>query len=134
VSAGAALHVAELRTGTMLATACLLGATVTDSPAERLQDYGLAFGTAAHLLGDVLTLSADHAAGRITLPVVHALAAHPEPRPDHLCAGVPPTLRTVDELVARAAAARPDLADLPRRYRDSQLALLLPRYPSVLSS
>ena len=134
VSAGTALRVAELRTGTMLATAGLLGAVVTGAPAGRLREYGLAFGTAVHLLGNVETLPRDFAAGRITLPVVHAFAAHPEPRPDHLCAGVPATLRTVDDLVEQAAAAQPELAELPRRYRDSQLALLLPRYPSALSS
>jgi geranylgeranyl pyrophosphate synthase len=103
------LRVAELRTGTMLATACLLGAIVTGTPEDGLREFGLAFGTAVHLLDDALAL------------------------PKESAADVPATLRTVDDLVARAATARPELATLARRYRDSRLALL-PRYPSVLSS
>jgi hypothetical protein len=48
--------------------------------------------------------------------------------------GRPPTLATVDRLIDEAAAARPELAEQARRYRDSRLALVLPRYRSPLSS
>jgi geranylgeranyl pyrophosphate synthase len=106
-SATTALHVAELRTGTLLATACLLGAVVTGAPADGLREYGLALGAAVHLLGD--GLGADG------------------------CTGARSTLQTVDDLVERAATARPELAGLARGLRDRQLALL-PRNPRVLSS
>jgi heptaprenyl diphosphate synthase len=105
---GDPLRIGELSTGTLLATACRLGAIVTGSPQDGLQEYGTAFGVAVHLL--------DNA---------RAVASH---------IGVPETLAMVDEHVERAATACPDLAGLPRRYRDSQLPLMLPRYPTVLSS
>jgi heptaprenyl diphosphate synthase len=139
-SAGDALLIAELRTGTLFAAAARLGALVTGAPDEGLHEFGLAFGTAVQLLDDVLGLPADLAAGRNTLPVVHALAAHPDlrrrrrPGPGLLGAGVPATLRTVDDLVERAAAARPELAVLPRRYRDGRLAPIASRYPTGVSS
>jgi geranylgeranyl pyrophosphate synthase len=137
-SAGDALRIAELRSGTLFATAARLGAVVTGTPEGGLPEFGLAFGTTVQLLDDVLSLPEDVAAGRNTLPVVHALAAHPDlrrrPRPELLAAGVPATLRTVDDLVARAAAAAPDLAGLARRYRDGQLAPIASRYPTVVSS
>jgi geranylgeranyl pyrophosphate synthase len=135
-----ALRIAELRTGTLFAAAARLGAVVTGAPEDGLADFGLAFGTAVRLLDDVLNLLSDEAqagppAGTVTLPAVHGLAAHPglhQPQRDRT--GVPATLATVDELVQRAAAARPELADLVRRYRDSRLTPVLPRYRSLLSS
>ncbi|MFI7545357.1 polyprenyl synthetase family protein [Actinoplanes sp. NPDC049599] len=139
-SADLALGIAELRTGTLFGAAARLGAIVTGTPEDGLAECGLAFGTAVQLLDDVLDLPDDFAAGRATLPVVHTLAARPDlrrlqdPELDPLCAGVPATLRTVGELVDRAAAARPELGDLIRQYRDAQLALIASRYRAVLSS
>ena len=93
----------------------------------------------------MLEPAADFAKGVVTVPAVHSLAAHPPLRAmmrrelddSHhklLCSGVPATLATVDSLIDEAAAVRPDLAEPARRYRDSRLALVLPRYRSLLSS
>ncbi|GAA3351979.1 polyprenyl synthetase family protein [Amorphoplanes nipponensis] len=152
LSAATALRIAQLRTGTLLAAAGRLGAIVTGAPEDGLRDYGLAAGAALHVLDDVRDLLDDDAPGDpgiVTLPAVHAIAAHPQLRRllrpgvtgaerergrDLLRTGVPAALTTVDELTDRAAAARPDLADLTKKYRDSRLARLLPRYRALLSS
>jgi heptaprenyl diphosphate synthase len=143
-----ALRIAELKTGTLLATAGRLGAVVTASPEDGLQEYGLAYGTALHLLDDVRDPGPSFAAGIVTLPAVHALAARPELRRllrpgldeahsqqagELLAIGVPPTTTTIAELLDRAEAARPDLAATTKRCRDSQLALM-PRHRPVLNS
>jgi octaprenyl-diphosphate synthase len=143
VTAATALRVAELRTGSLLATAAVAGAVVTGMPTDGLHDYGLAFGTAVHLLDDVLALHGDDtdafAAGIITLPAVHVLATSPElrrllrPGLDTrrrkranalLRSGVPATLATAGTLIAQAGQCRPELADLPARYLQRQLALI----------
>ncbi|GAA3952286.1 polyprenyl synthetase family protein [Actinoplanes auranticolor] len=148
VSATTALRIAELKTGTLLAAAGRLGALVTASPEDGLHEYGLAYGTALHLLEDVRDPGPSFAAGIVTLPAVHALAARPELRRllrpglagahrqhagELLATGVPPALTTIGQLVEQAAAARPDLADMTKRCRDSQLSLM-PRHRPVLNS
>jgi geranylgeranyl pyrophosphate synthase len=138
-SAELALRIAELRSGTLFAAAARLGAVVTGAPEDGLAEFGLAYGTAARLLDDVLDLLSDEAearppAGTVTLPAVHGLAARPDlHQPQRDRAGVPATLATVDDLVRRASAARPELAHLVRRHRDSRLARVPPRYRSLLS-
>jgi geranylgeranyl pyrophosphate synthase len=94
-----AVRIAELTTGALFAAACRLGAIVTAAPPDGLSDFGQSFGAAVHLLDDL-----------------------PRTGPD-----VTTTLTAVEDLVQRAAAARPDLAELPRRYRDSRLARPLSR-------
>ena len=111
--AGTALRIAELRTGALAATATRLGAVVTGAPEDGLHTYGLALGTALHLLDDVLDL-------------VSGEAGSPP--------GIPATLAVVDDLLQEAATARPDLADLAERHRGSRLALVLPRCRHLLSS
>ena len=133
VSAATALRVAELTTGSLFAAAARLGAVVTGSPPDGLQEYGSAYGTAVRLLADVRDPVRSFATGIVTLPAVHGLAARPELRRllrpgldeaqlqragDLLGAGIAPTLAAVGELVEAAAAARPELAELARRCRD----------------
>ncbi|MGW4947703.1 polyprenyl synthetase family protein [Actinoplanes sp. NPDC004185] len=143
-----ALRIAELKTGTLLAAAGRLGAVVTASPEDGLQEYGLAYGTALHLLDDVRDPGSSFAAGIVTLPAVHALAVRPELRRllrpgldeahrqqagELLALGGPPTTTTIAQLLDLAEAARPDLAGTTKRCRDSQLALM-PRHRPVLNS
>jgi geranylgeranyl pyrophosphate synthase len=164
VTAGAVLDTAALKTGTLLATACELGARLSGRhDPDALRRYGLAFGTCLQLLDDLLDVlsddetygkptGADFPAGVVTLPAVHGMAADPELRAllrpgltaeerrragDLLRAGpgVPATVAEITRTTERAAGAAggaPELAVLPRRYADRQLALVLPRHRHLL--
>ncbi len=82
------LDVIRAKTAALFAAACEVGAVVADRPAEQaraLRDYGLNLGIAFQLADDVLDYSAKQAEfgktvgddfrdGKITLPVVLALA------------------------------------------------------------
>ncbi|MEV4704407.1 polyprenyl synthetase family protein [Actinoplanes sp. NPDC049316] len=160
VTVTTALRIAELKTGTLIATACELGAVAGGGSRDGLRAYGLAFGLVLQLLDDLLDLltddetygkptAADFAAGTVTLPAVHALAAEPRLRellrpgltPDERDAatdllrrgpGIAATLRTIDGLVEQSARFRPELADLPRAYAERQLRLISPRHRGLL--
>ncbi|WP_199509346.1 polyprenyl synthetase family protein [Nucisporomicrobium flavum] len=160
VTATTALRIAELKTGTLIATACELGAAAAGRNSDGLRAYGLAFGIVLQLLDDLLDLlsddetygkptAADFAAGTVTLPAVHTLAAEPRLRdllrPGLTAAerdtatrllrrgpGIAETLRTIDELVDQATRFRPDLADLPRAYAERQLRLISPRHRGLI--
>jgi len=159
-TATTALRVAELKTGTLIATAGELGAVAGDRPRAGLRPYGLAFGLVLQILDDVLDLlsdddtygkptGADFPAGTVTLPAVHTMAAEPRLR-DLLRPGLSPAerdhandllrrgpgtiaaLRLVDDLAEQAARFRPDLGDLPRRYAERQLRLISPRHRDLI--
>lgn len=159
-TATTALRVAELKTGTLIAAACELGAVAGGRSRAGLRPYGLAFGLVLQLLDDVLDLlsdddtygkptGADFPAGTVTLPAVATLAAEPALR-DLLRPGLTPAerdhandllrrgpgttaaLRVVDDLVEQAARFRPDLGDLPRRYAGRQLGLISPRHRDLV--
>lgn len=164
VDAATALHTATLKTGTLLGAACEIGGHLggtADTAAQR--GYGLDLGTVLQLIDDLLDLlsddatygkptGVDFAAGTVTLPAVHGLAACPDLRAllrpglspadrrragDLLRAGpgIAATVRTVHELARRARdRGRATLlpGDLPGRYVTRQLGLVLPRYRHLL--
>jgi heptaprenyl diphosphate synthase len=161
VAPDAVLRTAALKTGTLLATACELGARLSGRrDPEALRRYGLAFGTCLQLLDDLLDVlsddetygkptGADFPAGVVTLPAVHGMAADPDLRAllrpglsadeRHRAGellrtgpGVPATVAEIRRTTAAAAAAAPEFAALPRQYVDRQLALVLPRHRHLL--
>lgn len=87
-----ALAVARERTAALVRAACVVGAEAAGLPASgraALADYGSAFGLVVQIVDDVLDLvstpdlagrpvATDFAAGRMTLPITHALALRPE--------------------------------------------------------
>jgi geranylgeranyl pyrophosphate synthase len=90
-----ALEVAAGKTGTLLRTACQLGALASPDVSadllEALGDFGMAFGTCLQLLDDVLDLvsssalygkptGVDFASGTVSLPAVAALERSEELR------------------------------------------------------
>ncbi|UQU67704.1 polyprenyl synthetase family protein [Couchioplanes caeruleus] len=84
----------EAKTGALLRVACRLGAEAAGADPRltaALDAFGLSFGTCLQLVDDVLDVvstddllgkptGADFAAGTVTAPAVHALAASPELR------------------------------------------------------
>ncbi|MGA5299689.1 polyprenyl synthetase family protein [Nucisporomicrobium flavum] len=94
LSLAEAIGTAEAKTGALLRAACRLGAESAGADprlASALDAFGLAFGTCLQLVDDVLDVvstddllgkptGADFAAGIVTPPAVHALAASPELR------------------------------------------------------
>ncbi len=158
------LRTATLKTGTLLGVACEIGGHLAGAAdTADLRAYGLDFGTVLQLVDDLLDLLSDEptygkptgvdfAAGTVTLPAVHALAACPDLRMllrpgldpadrrranDLLRAGpgIAATVRTVHARVRRAGDRLPastELAGLPGRYVTRQMALVLPQHRHLL--
>ncbi len=162
VTAGTALRIAALKTGTLLGTACEVGGHIAGSAdGTALRDFGRDFGTVLQLVDDLLDLLSDEhtygkptgvdfAAGTVTLPAVHGLAAHPalrtllrpglgprdRRRANDLLRGGPGVAATVaaaEEFAARASArVSGALAELPGRYVARQMTLVLPEHRRLL--
>lgn len=160
VDAATALRTATLKTGTLLGAACEIGGHLgaAADPAD-YRAYGLDFGTVLQIVDDLLDLlsdeqtygkptEADFAAGTVTLPAVHGLAAYADLRAllrpgldpserrranDLLRSepGIAATVRAVDAITARArqrAVALRLPAQLLQEYVDRQMALVLPQH------
>ncbi len=160
VDAATVLRTAVLKTGTLLGVACEIGGHLGD-PARTadLRAFGLDFGTVLQLVDDLLDLLSDEptygkptgvdfAAGTVTLPAVHALAACPDlrallrpgldpadrRRANDLLRARPAVAATMDAVHVHARRAHDRLgaaaalAGLPSRYVSRQLTLVLPRH------
>jgi heptaprenyl diphosphate synthase len=160
--AATVLRTARLKTGTLLGLGGEIGGLLREpADAAGLRAFGLDFGTLLQLLDDLLDLLSDEptygkptgvdfAAGTVTLPAVHGLAASADLRTllrpgldaaarqranDLLRAGpgIAATLAAIGEHARRArrravAAGAGALADLPERYVVRQLGLVIPPY------
>lgn len=134
----------ELKTGRLLAAACLIGAQLGDLDArarKAVERYGLQLGIAFQVVDDVLDYRADAAVlgkpsghdlmeGSATLPL---MLARPHPGLDRLLVqGQPPTPDAVAEVVAlvRATGGCDRAMEVARRH--AELALTeLPTLPDT---